>query len=103
MKYTIDEENKVVIIHSFGEDDRVEDLIGLLAGYEEFSVTLNNKLKNQNISHTMITDSGYKYDYVPDKNPYEITSFGETGIKKQRECDCGRNGAICSCELTNQK
>jgi len=96
MKYTIDEVNKVIVIHSFGSlPVTVGYITDRFAGFEEYEVKFENV---PNLSHTMVTDSGYKYDYVPDKNPYEITAVNEVaGSVQPQECDCGRNGAICSC------
>ena len=96
MKYTIDEENKIIVIHSFGSIPIIaETVIDFLEGFEEFEIRLKTL---SDISHTMVTDSGYKYNYVPDSNPYEITAVNEVaGSAQPRECDCGRNGAICSC------
>ncbi len=86
MKYTIDEEKKTITIHSIRTKLTVEYFMMLFEGWSEFEIIF--ELDEPTLPPpTMITDSGYediKYVY-------------------SRECDCGRNGAICSCELKNKK
>ena len=86
MKYTIDEEKRKVTIHSVGTKLKVEYLMMILRDLDDFEIIFELDEPTHSPS-TMITDSGYediKYVY-------------------SRECDCGRNGAICSCELKNKK
>ena len=88
MKYTIDEEKKTITIHSIKTKLTVEYITCQLRPWPEFEIIFELDEPEYKVPPpTMITDSGYediKYVY-------------------SRECDCGRNGAICSCELKNKK
>jgi len=87
MKYTIEENKQLIIVETMGTE-KVNDLLQLkvlaLEEFENFTIQFKPICETK---QELITDSGYediKYVYT-------------------RECDCGKNGAICSCELKNKK
>ena len=42
MKYTVDEKEKIIIIHEFDENTTVEDVIANFSGYESFVIRIPN-------------------------------------------------------------
>jgi len=88
MKYTIDEENKLITIHSLDKKEYVEDLVFCLGDFPGFRVKLGSDEERY-----------YRMEYT---EPSSTSTLPEgTNTDTKRECDCGRNGAICSCELSN--
>jgi hypothetical protein len=90
MKYTIDEEKKLIIIQTNGTES-VKDFIQLkvlaLEEFEDFSIKFETVCVTK---QELITDSGY----ITEENIEYVYSKG---------CWCNRGNAICDCELKNKK
>lgn len=88
MKYTINEKTKLIEVETTGTET-VFDFMSLkfftLEEFEDFTIQFKATCETYtSLYNGLVTDSGYTYEYT-------------------RECDCGKNGAICSCELKNKK
>ena len=82
MKYTVDEKEKTIKIHT---NTSTESLKDLLASYKGYTVIF----EDENPKIQMITDSGYNPINVTTENPYDIQ------YNTNDTCcggDCGCNG-----------
>ena len=86
MKYTVNEKENTFTLHE--TDTSVNDLIKLLEKYRGYRIYVNRG----ETSISLITDSGYNYEYKPGENPYEIIG-GDT--MSLTHCEpggkCGKN------------